>query len=171
LHDWETHLAQVRYFAELLSYLVLILFAAQNRQKICGCGSAVHDPKRICPFGNQNEKEFVLCLYKHIILRITLLPPDDIPPALFSQMTTCQTAANEFLRQFWLCMYPPVAEQPVLAQATPAQKVAKAAKMVGYLGKTPEKVNALVQTAQVEGIDASRVEIVRAIPLLGDLRT
>ena len=68
-------------------------------------------------------------------------------------------------------MYPPVAEQPVLAQATPAQKVAKAAKMVGYLGKTPEKVNALVQTAQVEGIDASRVEIVRAIPLLGDLRT
>lgn len=55
-------------------------------------------------------------------------------------------------------MYPPAAE--VLAPATPAQKAAKAAKMVGYLGKTPEKVNALVKAAQAEGIDAARVEIV-----------
>ena len=73
-------------------------------------------------------------------------------------MTTCQTAANEFLRQFWSSMYPPAAE--VLAPATPAQKAAKAAKMIGYLGKTPEKVNALVKAAQAEGIDAARVEIV-----------
>jgi transcription initiation factor TFIIH subunit 1 len=60
-------------------------------------------------------------------------------------------------------MYPPATEQPFLAQATPAQKVAKAAKMVGYLGKTPEKVNALIQAAQAEGVDGSRVEIVRIL--------
>lgn len=85
---------------------------------------------------------------------------DDIPPALFSQMTTCQTAANEFLRQFWSSMYPPVAEQQILAPLTPAQKAAKAAKMIGYLVKTHEKVDALVRSAQLEGFDATRVEIV-----------
>jgi transcription initiation factor TFIIH subunit 1 len=86
-------------------------------------------------------------------------------------MTTCQTAANEFLRQFWLCMYPPVTEQQALAPATPAQKAAKAAKMIGYLGKTHEKVDALIRTAQVEGIDAARVKIVCALYLFRYLGT
>jgi transcription initiation factor TFIIH subunit 1 len=63
-------------------------------------------------------------------------------------------------------MYPPVAEQQGLAQATAAQKIAKGAKMVGYLGKTHEKVDALIQTARVEGLDASRVEIVMSFYLL-----
>lgn len=74
-------------------------------------------------------------------------------------MTTCQTAANEFLRQFWSAMYPPLTDQPVLAPATPAQKAAKAAKMAGYLGKTHEKVGALVSAAHGEGVDARRVEL------------
>lgn len=78
-------------------------------------------------------------------------------------MTTCQTAANEFLRQFWSCMYPPAADHQVLAPATPAQKAAKAAKMIGYLGKTHEKVDALIRAAQVEAVDAAKVEIVRAV--------
>jgi transcription initiation factor TFIIH subunit 1 len=81
-------------------------------------------------------------------------------------MTTCQTAANEFLRQFWSSMYPPVAEQQVLAPATPAQKAAKAAKMIGYLAKTHEKVDALVRTAHLDGFDSTRVEIVRALHLI-----
>jgi transcription initiation factor TFIIH subunit 1 len=102
-------------------------------------------------------------LYRLAILQT--IYSDDIPPELFSQMTTCQTAANEFLRQFWSCMYPPAAEQQALAPATPSQKAAKAAKMIGYLGKTPEKVDALIRTAQVEGIDATKVEIVRAFAL------
>lgn len=58
-------------------------------------------------------------------------------------------------------MYPPVAEQQALAPATPAQKAAKAAKMIGYLGKTHDKVDALIRTAQAEGVDAVRIEIVR----------
>lgn len=44
--------------------------------------------------------------------------------------------------------------------STPAQRAAKAAKMIGYLSKTPEKIAALVQTAQQQGIDPSRVEVV-----------
>ncbi|KAI0630295.1 hypothetical protein C8Q77DRAFT_1160645 [Trametes polyzona] len=83
----------------------------------------------------------------------------DIPEGLFRQMTTCQTAANEFLRQFWLAIYPPPTESQTLSVATPAQKAAKAAKMIGYLGKTHEKVEALVRVAHAEGVDPARVKI------------
>lgn len=44
--------------------------------------------------------------------------------------------------------------------ATPAQRTAKAAKMIGYISKTHEKVNALIQTAQQHGVDPNRVETV-----------
>ncbi|RDX55046.1 hypothetical protein OH76DRAFT_1372618 [Lentinus brumalis] len=83
----------------------------------------------------------------------------DIPEGLFRQMTTCQTAANEFLRQFWLAIYPPGNESQALSTATPAQKAAKAAKMIGYLGKTHEKVEALVGAAHREGVDPARVQV------------
>ncbi|KAF9529198.1 hypothetical protein CPB83DRAFT_852845 [Crepidotus variabilis] len=83
---------------------------------------------------------------------------NDIPDGLFRQMTTCQTAANEFLRQFWLAMYPPPSELQTVATATKAQRLAKQAKMIGYIAKTPEKVHALIQAAQQHGIDAIRVQ-------------
>jgi len=86
---------------------------------------------------------------------------DEIPDGLFRQMTTCQTAANEFLRQFWSAMYPPPTELQTLAVSTAAQRTAKAAKMIGYISKTHEKVEALIRTAQQHGIDAIRVETVR----------
>lgn len=75
-------------------------------------------------------------------------------------MTTCQTAANEFLRQFWLATYPQAGDIPAVASATPAQRATKAAKMISYISKTPEKVHALVQVAQQHGIDPTRVEAV-----------
>jgi transcription initiation factor TFIIH subunit 1 len=75
-------------------------------------------------------------------------------------MTTCQTAANEFLRQFWSVMYPPL-ELQTLAVAAPAQRATKAAKMIGYLSKTQEKVDALIRIAHHEGVDPARVEIVK----------
>lgn len=75
-------------------------------------------------------------------------------------MTTCQTAANEFLRQFWLAIYPPPSELQTASNVSAAQKSAKAAKMIGYLGRTHEKVEALVVTAKKEGVDANRVQVV-----------
>ncbi|KAH8119094.1 hypothetical protein DFH11DRAFT_1501151 [Phellopilus nigrolimitatus] len=84
---------------------------------------------------------------------------NDIPEGVFAQMRTCQTAANEFLRQFWSSIYPSTAEGQVLAPATPAQKAAKVAKMAGYLAKTPEKVDAIVQVARAEGVDPTKVEV------------
>jgi len=84
---------------------------------------------------------------------------NEIPEALFRQMTICQTATNEFLRQFWSSMYPPAAELQVAATATPAQRAAKATKMIGYLTKTQEKVDALVYMGPQHHVDPKRIEI------------
>ena len=82
-------------------------------------------------------------------------------------MTTCQTAANEFLRQFWSATYPPPAEFQTVAVTSPAQRAAKAAKMIGYISKTHEKVQAIVQIAQQHGIDPLRVETVSVSLMIG----
>ncbi len=75
-------------------------------------------------------------------------------------MTTCQNAANEFLRQFWLAIYPPPHEAQIISASNSAQKAAKATKMIGYLEKTHAKVAALADIAQKEGVDPSRVQVV-----------
>ncbi|KAN0090726.1 hypothetical protein V8E55_004292 [Tylopilus felleus] len=88
----------------------------------------------------------------------------DFPPGLFRQLTTCQTAANEFLRQFWTSIYPPPSDRPT-PSSNAAQRSAKAAKMAGYLGRTHEKVDALVRAAVMEGVEANRV-VVAMKPLM-----
>ncbi|KAJ7072140.1 hypothetical protein C8F01DRAFT_1102708 [Mycena amicta] len=84
---------------------------------------------------------------------------NEIPDALFRQMTTCQAAANEFLRQFWSSMYPPAAELQVVAVPTRQQRAAKAAKMIGYLCKTQGKVDGLVYMGPQHNVDPTRIEI------------
>src|SRR5713101_7661397 len=83
----------------------------------------------------------------------------DIPEDIFRQMRTCQTAANEFLRQFWSAIYPPVGET-LGGPTTPAQKTVKATRMAGYLIKTPEKVAAIIKAAEMAGVDRGRVQTV-----------
>ena len=73
-------------------------------------------------------------------------------------MRSVQTAANEFLRQFWSAIYPSSRE---LAPQTPAQKAQKAARMAGFLHKTPDKVAALVREAAATNVDRRKVEVVR----------
>ena len=89
----------------------------------------------------------------------------DIPEEVFRQMRTCQTAANEFLRQFWSAIYPPVGET-LGGPTTIAQKTAKATRMAGYLTKTPEKVVAIIRAAEMAGADRGRVQIVCYLSLL-----
>ncbi|TFK25165.1 hypothetical protein FA15DRAFT_687097 [Coprinopsis marcescibilis] len=91
---------------------------------------------------------------------------NDIPDGLFRQMTTCQTAANEFLRQFWSSALPPSVDISTINVATPAQRATKSAKMIGYLSKTQEKVNALIQVAQRQGLDPSRIETASTLMFL-----
>ena len=89
----------------------------------------------------------------------------DIPEEIFRQMRTCQTAANEFLRQFWSAIYPPVGETTLGGTTTLAQKTAKATRMAGYLSKTPEKVAAIIRAAEMAGVDRARVQTVECNPL------
>jgi transcription initiation factor TFIIH subunit 1 len=81
-------------------------------------------------------------------------------------MRTCQTAANEFLRQFWSAIYPQQSDFPTLggaaASANASARAVKAAKMAGYLEKTPEKIKAIVSMAEHAGVDRSKVEMVSA---------
>ncbi len=74
-------------------------------------------------------------------------------------MRTCQTAANEFLRQYWSAIYPP-SDAQTLGISTPAQKAAKAAKMIGYLASTQEKVDAIVKAASSAGAEPAKIEVV-----------
>lgn len=83
---------------------------------------------------------------------------NEISEKFFRQMTSCQTAANEFLRQFWSSTYPPVTETANVAVSSASQRAAKATKMIGYLSKTHEKVDALLRTAQQQGVDPVRIE-------------
>ncbi|KAI0733145.1 hypothetical protein C8Q72DRAFT_773128 [Fomitopsis betulina] len=102
----------------------------------------------------------LITMTKNVSARLEVkMRKHDIPESLFRQLTTCQTAANEFLRQFWLSIYPPVTEGQILSAASPAQKAAKAAKMIGYLGKTHEKVDALIIAARKDGVDPGRIQL------------
>ncbi|KAJ7594301.1 hypothetical protein C8J56DRAFT_1044056 [Mycena floridula] len=83
---------------------------------------------------------------------------NDIPEDFFRDMTSCHTAASEFLRQFWSATYPPILDTQNLAVSTPAQRATKAAKMIGYLSKTQEKVDALLQAASQRGLDPTKIE-------------
>jgi len=77
------------------------------------------------------------------------------------QMSTCQTAANEFLRHYWHSIYPPPSQALLpLTETLRNQRAAKAAKVVGYLASTHEKVEAIVKAAPYEKVDPKRVELV-----------
>lgn len=89
------------------------------------------------------------------------------------QMSTCQTAANEFLRHYWHSIYPPPSQASLpLTEVLKNQRAAKAAKMAGYLTSTHEKVEAIVRTASFEKVDPRRVELVRSgVPIQADVLT
>ncbi|KAI6098988.1 hypothetical protein EDD16DRAFT_1766100 [Pisolithus croceorrhizus] len=100
----------------------------------------------------------LLSMTQNVTARLdTKTKKNGLPAALFRQLTTCQTAANEFLRQFWGAMCPPPVDTPFAPSL--AQRSAKAAKMASYLAGTREKVDALVRVAQIEGADGASVEV------------
>ncbi|KAG7098746.1 hypothetical protein E1B28_000656 [Marasmius oreades] len=102
----------------------------------------------------------LLSMTRNVAARLDVLSrKNDMPEGLFMQMRTCQTAANEFLRQYWQATYPSMNNSQTLSLATPAQRVTKAAKMIGYLSKTREKVDAIVQAAQQQDIHPQRIQV------------
>lgn len=72
-------------------------------------------------------------------------------------MRSCHNAATEFLRQYWSAILPTSAG---VLGSTPAIKTARAGKMAQYLMSTEGKVNAVVRTATIAGVDPARVRAV-----------
>jgi transcription initiation factor TFIIH subunit 1 len=86
---------------------------------------------------------------------------DGLTDDLLRQMATCHTAANEFLRQFWLSKLAWQGETAL----RPEQRYAKAIKMAGYLSTTHERVRSIMNDAKAAGVDASAVEKVSPVSL------
>ena len=77
-------------------------------------------------------------------------------------MTSCQTSANEFLRHFWSAILPArQGDFSAIAKATPVQKASRAAKMIGYLAKTDDRVALVLKEAAMAGQDLDRIRFVR----------
>ncbi|KAK1924060.1 TFIIH p62 subunit, N-terminal domain-containing protein [Papiliotrema laurentii] len=95
-----------------------------------------------------------------------------LPEVLFEQMRSCHNAATEFLRQYWSALLPLPAGAlgsggpAVIPKNKEARDPTKAAKMAKYLAMTERKMDAVVQTAVIAGIDAARVRAALA-PTLG----
>ncbi|KAH9019266.1 hypothetical protein EDB85DRAFT_2279112 [Lactarius pseudohatsudake] len=89
----------------------------------------------------------------------------DIPEEIFREVRARKTAANEFLRQVWSGICPPVGETTLGGPTTLVRKTAKATRMAGYLTKTPEKVAAVVRAAEIAGVDRTRVQTIECTPL------
>ena len=83
------------------------------------------------------------------------------PETVLRSMLSCQASANEFLRHFWSAILPSNPSDfgySAASMAAPAQKAAKAVRMMGYLEKTQERVDTIVQQSQiVPGTDAVAV--------------
>jgi hypothetical protein len=86
---------------------------------------------------------------------------DGLTDDLLRQMATCHTAANEFLRQFWLSKLAWQGETAL----RPEQRNAKAIKMAGYLSTTHERVRSIMNDAKAAGVDAGAVEKVSPVSL------
>jgi transcription initiation factor TFIIH subunit 1 len=86
-----------------------------------------------------------------------------VPDAILRQMVSLQSSSNEFLRHFWAAIVPPrEGDITFAAKATAAQKAARAKKMIGYLEKTAERVDQVVEDAQGDkSVDPERVKAVR----------
>ncbi|KAA1128781.1 RNA polymerase II transcription factor B subunit 1 [Puccinia graminis f. sp. tritici] len=110
---------------------------------------------------------------------------DSMPKDFLTQMVSTYTTTNEFLRQFWTAILPnPMPVSPAISLSTSTaqgtmtkeeeeqkrllmmpkppltaeQKALKAQRMVGFLSKTNERIQGLIQTAhQIDGFNKSNV--------------
>ena len=78
-----------------------------------------------------------------------------LPQATLNAMAACQSATMEYLRHFWTALSPDAAAN---ARLTAAQRAAKAQRMVGYLSRTQQRVDAVIADAAKKGVEAVRVE-------------
>ncbi|KIJ49672.1 hypothetical protein M422DRAFT_777594 [Sphaerobolus stellatus SS14] len=103
----------------------------------------------------------VAVMTQHVARRLDVKKKNnELPDNLLLQMKTCQTAGNEFLRQFWSAIYPPPSDiQTASSSSSPAHRAARIDRMADYLMGTQAKVDALVHQAVQEQVDHTRVQV------------
>src|SRR5258708_39745000 len=79
----------------------------------------------------------------------------DVSKDFLEKMKLCEATTNEYLRHFWLAVYPPL-DSPTVAPVK--ERAAKAASMIQLLEATPENVTSLVQKAAGNSWDSAKVE-------------
>jgi len=164
LEQWEVNLSQVRDGFSLCNSSRVDSFLQLRLDRKSGDAALLSMTDNVASrLDVKTRKSWSSFLAHHVLCNFIPSVPDKITENILRQMAICQTAANEFLRQFWSCIYPRSTEFPTLSAPTPAQKATKAAKMIGYISKTREKVDALIRTAQLEGVDPTSVETVSVL--------
>ena len=86
----------------------------------------------------------------------------DVSKDFLEKMRLCEATTNEYLRHFWLAVYPPL-DSPTVAPMK--ERAAKAASMVQLLEATPENVTGLVQKAAGNSWDSAKVEQASSAPV------
>lgn len=137
-------------------------------QKLAGDAAAhvVKDMHVASNAENAISSESILPLPSTPIAFYSCLTTAPFPEAIFDQMRSCHNAATEFLRQYWSALLPLPAGS--LGGSTPntvpkgkeARDPVKAEKMANYLRSTERKIEAVVHTAQLSGVDPERVKAV-----------
>jgi hypothetical protein len=79
----------------------------------------------------------------------------DVSKDFLEKMKLCEATTNEYLRHFWLAVYP-LLDSPTVAPVK--ERATKAASMIQLLEATSENVTGLVQKAAGNNWDSAKVE-------------
>ena len=88
-------------------------------------------------------------------IRLTVICIADVSKDFLEKMKLCEATTNEYLRHFWLAVYPPL-DSPTVAPVK--ERAGKAASMIQLLEATSENVTSLVQKAAGNSWDSAKVE-------------
>ena len=95
-------------------------------------------------------------------LGLMMICTADVSKDFLEKMKLCEATTNEYLRHFWLAVYPPL-DSPTVAPVK--ERAAKAASMVPLLEATSENVTGLVQKAAGNNWDSAKVEQASPTPV------
>ena len=103
---------------------------------------------------------------KTLLTLRTVGAPGGITRATMTQCESVQTTANEFLRVFWSSVLPAKpGDLSASALSTPQQKAAKAERMKGYLDKTLQRIDKVVDGSSPVARGAEEQKRVQAVRL------
>jgi len=102
------------------------------------------------------SKAAVKLMSKNVKARLAVkTTKSDVSKDFLEKMKLCEATTNEYLRHFWLAVYP-LLDSPTVAPVK--ERATKAASMIQLLEATSENVTGLVQKAAGNNWDSAKVE-------------